>query len=91
MGELLPAIIQETSKGLRVLMGDLVGADVAALGETFVADIAREGLFTCMAALMRLFFLLESIYYEAKRMWTKHTLRLPSCEKRCPHDGSLQI
>ena len=49
-----------------MLMGDLVGADVAALGETFVADLAREGLFTCMAALMRLFWL-ETIHFDGMK------------------------
>lgn len=33
-------------------MGDFVRADVTPLGESFVADIAREGLFACMATLM---------------------------------------
>lgn len=38
LGELLPAVVQETSKGLFFPVGDLVCADVAPLGEAFVTD-----------------------------------------------------
>ena len=33
----------------------MVGADVAALGEALMADVAFKGLFACVAALMGLY------------------------------------
>lgn len=54
LGKLLPTVVQEAGKWLGVLVGDLVGTDVAALGESLLADITREGLFPCMASLMGL-------------------------------------
>jgi hypothetical protein len=52
--ELLPAVVQQAGERLRVLVGDFVRADVAALGEALLADITGEGLFAGMAALMGL-------------------------------------
>lgn len=52
--ELLPAVVQQAGKRLRVLVGNFVRADVAALGEALLADITGEGLFAGMAALMGL-------------------------------------
>lgn len=54
LGELLSAVVQETPEGLFFPVGDLVRADVASLGEAFVADITREGFFSGMTALVSL-------------------------------------
>lgn len=54
LGKLLPTIVQEAGKWLRVLVSDLVGADVAALGESLLANITREWLFPGMASLVGL-------------------------------------
>lgn len=55
MGELLAAVVQEAGEGFCLEVGDLVGADVAALGEALMADVAFKGLFACVAALMGLY------------------------------------
>jgi hypothetical protein len=35
-----------------MLVSDLVGTNIASLGESLLADITGEGLFACMASLM---------------------------------------
>lgn len=54
LGKLLPAVVQEASEGLGLLVGDFVGADIAPLSEFLLADIARERLLPCVAPLMGL-------------------------------------
>jgi len=54
LSKLLPAIIQLTGIRLALLMSDLVGSDVAALGESLVTDFAFVGLFASVSALMGL-------------------------------------
>lgn len=54
LGKLLSTVVQETSEGLFFPVGDLVCADVSSLGEAFVADLTREGLFSGVTALMSL-------------------------------------
>jgi hypothetical protein len=56
LGELLAAVVQQAGEGLCLEVGDLVGADVAALGEALVADVAFEGFFACVSALMSLYW-----------------------------------
>lgn len=59
LSEFLPAIIQKASKGLVLEMGGLVGPHIAPLSESFVADIARVGLFSRVATLVGLIFGVE--------------------------------
>lgn len=87
LGELLPALVQKTGKRFDVFVGDLVRAHIASLGEPLWTDVAGERLFPCMATLMGL--MASDTVYTSLDAQTP-TLRLPSCEKRCPHDGSLQ-
>lgn len=54
LGEFLAAVVEETGEGFCLEVGDLVGADVAALGEALVADVAFEGFFAGVSALMGL-------------------------------------
>jgi hypothetical protein len=89
----LPAVVQQTPERLDILVGGPVGADVAALRKPFVAYVAGEGSFACVAALMGLqsqSVRSLSLSTEQALRSCSHTFRLPSCEKRCPHIGSLQ-
>lgn len=54
LGELFPAVIQETSERFRMLVSDFMGAHVTPLSKSFMTDVAREGLFTSVATLMGL-------------------------------------
>lgn len=54
LGELLSAVIQETSEWFGMLMGDLVSTDVASLSKSFLTYITRKWLFSSMASLMSL-------------------------------------
>lgn len=54
LGELFPAIVQLAGIWLGLFVRDLVGSDIAALGESLVADLARIGLFASVSALMGL-------------------------------------
>lgn len=90
LGKHLPAVVQQTPERLDILVGDLVGADVAALRKSSVAYVAGEGFFACVAAFMGLQSQSESLSLSKLLRSCSHTFRLPSCEKRCPHIGSLQ-
>lgn len=54
LGKLLSTRIEETGKWFCLHMGDLMGADVAPLGEALVADFTFKWLFACVSALMGL-------------------------------------
>ena len=86
MGELLAATFEATGEGFDLLMNNLVGPYVAALGESFTAGFAGVWSFPSMTPLMGL----DDIRLRLCSDCSSYTLRLPSCEKRWPHEASLQ-
>jgi hypothetical protein len=98
---LLATLIQEAIKWLFSLMSELVGANVASLRKAFAAFFTLEGLFTRVPSLMGLeSWQPVSLFASCVTVaWCVSfpaegavlTLRLPCCEKRWPHEGSLQI
>ena len=88
MRELLAAAFKTAGERLDLLVNDLVGADIASLGEPLATGFTGIRSFASVAALMRL-PLLEP---KGRRVGGKSpTLRLPNWENRCPHDFSLHI
>lgn len=54
LGELFPAVIKLASKGLDLLVDDLVGAHVASLCECFTTFVAAVRTLASMSSLVRL-------------------------------------
>jgi hypothetical protein len=73
LSELLAALVELARVGLDLLVDDLVGADVAPLGECLVADFARVGSLACVSTFMSL-FRISLLSYGSKAV---RTLRLP--------------
>lgn len=80
------ATFETTGEGFDLLMNNLVGAYVAALGESFATGFAGVWSFPSMTA----FMCLDEVSMRRCTDCGSSTFRLPSCEKRWPHEGSLQ-
>jgi hypothetical protein len=84
--ELLAALIETTKVGPRLIVDDLMGADIPALSESLPTDFALVWAFSGMPSFVRL---KAFISQDRRRLSITHTFKFPSWEKLRPHPGSL--
>ena len=87
LGELLSAVVKLAGERLDLLMHYFVGAYVATLRKGLATDVALVGALARVSPLVGLVHGSEQVIMKAQHGLT---FKFPSCEKRCPHAGSLQ-
>lgn len=86
MGKCLSTLIQEATEFPPLVMRQHVGADISTLGKFLMAALALERLLACVSSFMSLSHV--SFFAGRSHNAAVLTLRLPCCEKRCPHEGT---